>query len=266
MEGVEIEVLSEISGESKVRGEIINGSIVPLTDNDKKRDITEELCTLLLNRFEDAKKLNIKFMESNLGTKDKLNEIISLKTSMLVPSMRMALGGEFNVLEMKGAQEVIELLDSIEKSIYSLAKYEESENVDFRHPKIILGFKFLIEVLFDVLKEVVKDDIVIGDIAERVSMRTVGFEEELNKRLRSVANKALDIVKNPFSEDFLNREINFKIVSERIEYDLRLLERIKNSSNQRLSSLEKSSIEDSIRDIREGLNSIKDVFIVDNEE
>lgn len=193
VEGVEYEIIQ------------VAGSDILPESHKKQQGLAEELCSAILNRFEEAQKLNLAFINSDMTAKEKLNAIISFKTAMMIPSLRLSMGMYEEPSVIRGANNVVELLNVIEQSIYALVRYEDSEVVDFSHPKIVRGFSILVEVLAEVMAETLDDNVLVSDIIEKMVTRLVGFEEELNKRFKGLSNKVADSLQNTFSKSYLDK-------------------------------------------------------------
>lgn len=193
MDGIDVEIISDNTLTTYQSKEV------------EVRNWQEELATAILGRLKDTETLKFRFLDSTLTPKEKLEAIIQFKTAMMTPSLRMAMGLEYDPAQLKGAYSVMELLSSVESSIKELINYEDNEVIDFNHPKIVASYKMLFEIVVAILQEEVKDQIVINNIIEKVAVRCVGFEQEMNKAFRKVSNKIAEMTVNPVLDIFNNR-------------------------------------------------------------
>lgn len=187
----------------------------------EKRDLSEELATLILGRMQETDKLQLKFMNSSLTNKEKLEAIIQFKTCMLIPSLKKAMGiDQFNDQELQGSYAVIDFLQSIENSIRQLINFEDNEIVDFSHPKIVESYRILFEIVVEVIQEEIKDQIAINNIIEKTAIRCVNIENEFNKLFKKLSNRMANMVKNPFLKPFENKDRDPIIVKKRLLEEL----------------------------------------------
>lgn len=177
-------------------------SNLPVPQRTEYNDLQEELASAILNRFNDTDKLQLRFTDANLTSKEKLEAIIKFKSALLIPSLRKAMGLQFSASELNGAYNVIEVLNNIEASIYNLLKYEQSEEINFTHPKIVASYRMLFEIIIEVMQEEIHEPVVINNIIEKVSVRCVGIEAEFNKRFKNISNKMAEYAINPILEPF----------------------------------------------------------------
>ena len=192
----------------------------------ERRNLSEELATAVLGRLQDTQGLRLAFLDSNLTAKQKLEAIVEFKTAMLIPSLAVSLGLNFNPTELKGSHAVMELLTSVENSIMALIKYEETEIINFNHVKISNSYKMLFDLIIEILQEEVKDQILINNFIEKVAVRCVGIEQEFNKAFKNVSNRMADLVENPLTAKFKNRDRDAITLLKRTAFDLRRLQAI----------------------------------------
>jgi len=105
------------------------------------------------------------------------------------------------LLSLKDVNDIIKnlsrLSNNLSNSLYKKRSIEISDDIDFTHPKIQRGFYFLIEVFLDTLKEVGVEEDVVGAVTNSLSAGLIGFEEKLNKELKTIASNLVNDVDNP---------------------------------------------------------------------
>lgn len=191
----------------------------------EKRDLAEELALAILGRFQELDSLKFRFLDSALTGREKLEELVKFKTAMIVPSLRMSLGLDFNPEILKGTYDVLNILNSIEGSINNIVRHEESEVINFNNPKIIASYKMLFEIIVEVINEEITDKVIINNIIEKVAVRCVNIENEFNKIFKTVSNKMADLVENPFIDKFVNKERDPEVAKQRLIDELRRAKR-----------------------------------------
>lgn len=185
-----------------------------------KRALAEDVATAMLGRMRDLKGLKFAFLDSTLTPREKLEALIELKTAMLVPSLSMSLGLPTDPYQLQGSISVLDVLSSIEDSVMSLIKYEETEVINFSHIKIMNSYKMLFELIVEIMQEEIKDNIILNNIIEKVAVRCVGVEAEFNKVFKNVSNRFADLVENPLTKKFKNRDKDIVILLRRLAYDI----------------------------------------------
>lgn len=194
----------EIEDDNPKKPPVVRADIVSLK---------EELATAILNKMQDVDALQLRFCDNALSTKEKLQAIIQFKTALLIPSLKSAMGLDFSLSELKGSYNVIEILDNIENSIYRLSNYEQSEDIDFTHPKIVSSYRMLFEIIIEIMSEEIKEPVTINNIIEKVSVRCVALEQEFNKRFKNLSNKIAEFATNPLIEPFKDKDKPENVVS-----------------------------------------------------
>lgn len=169
--------------------EILEESGVFETEKDRK--LIVPLITILLDR--------------TAPIQEKLECLRSLQILLMVPSVTALRGAdEIDPIKLKkarAAQDVILLLQNLEKSLYQQYDFTTREEIDFTHPKVQKGFEFMIVEVLEIMKDMGLEQSTIMEFTERFSTSMVGFEQELNTRLKGVGNAALDLVRNPLLEN-----------------------------------------------------------------
>lgn len=181
----------------------------------QSNDVVADLNELLRGRYDVIDRLKFQFVSSHLSLRQRLDSLIHLKSAMIVPALNQAFGFNVDTASAVGSERVLEVLDSIEKTLLSLIKIDDTEVVNFTNPRITASYKMLFELIVDILREEVKDSIVINNIINKVAVRCVGLEQEFNRTFKSVAVKLLDSIDNPLTTDFNNRDTNVSILAER---------------------------------------------------
>lgn len=201
--GIEIEVLD---GNNNPRN---LPSVVVEAEQDTG-DLTTALAKALISKENELDSLKLRFIDSELTGKEKLEEILKFKTMLMLPSLKNSLGFYIDPELLRGSADLLLVLTSIETTIKNIIHYEETENIDFNHPKIVSGFNMLFELIMECVVDAVKEPVIIREIAEKCAIRAVGLEAELNKTFKSVSNKMAQAVENPLTNSFKNknRDIN----------------------------------------------------------
>lgn len=191
----------------------------------QKRDLAEELALAILTRFQELDTLKFRFLDSSLTGKEKLEELLKFKTAMMIPSLRMSLGLDFNPEVLKGTYDVLNILNNIESSVNNMIRHEENETINFSNPKIISSYKMLFEVIVNIMNEEITDGVIINNIIEKVAVRCVNIEQEFNKIFKTVSNRMAEMVENPLIGKFSNKERDPDIAKLRLIDELRLAKR-----------------------------------------
>lgn len=195
------------------------------TQSQQKRDLAEELALAILTRFQELDTLKFRFLDSSLTGREKLEELLKFKTAMMVPSLRMSLGLDFNPEVLKGTYDVLNILNNIESSVNNMIRQEENEVINFSNPKIIASYKMLFEIIVNILNEEITDGVIINNIIEKVAVRCVNIEQEFNKIFKTVSNRMAEMVENPLIEKFVNKERDPEVTKQRLIEELRLAKR-----------------------------------------
>lgn len=197
--GIEIEVLD---GDNRPRN-------LPATITPNKEAEQEELANALVkaisSRTDELDSLKLRFLDSSLSGKEKLEEVLKFKTMLMLPCLKNSLGFYIDSELLRGGMDVMAILTGIETTIKNIITYENNENIDFSHPKIVTAQNMLFEMVMECVLEVVKEPILVREIAEKCAVRAVGIESEMNKAFKNVANKMVQTIENPLTEAFKNK-------------------------------------------------------------
>lgn len=200
--GIEFEILdSNNLPRNENLPQVIEGEIV----DSNALSVAYELANALTSRIEELDRLKLKFLDNTLNGKEKLNEILRFKALLLMPSLKNAFGHPIDPELLRGSFDLMTLITSIEATIKNIIAYEEQENVDFTHPKIIAGMNMLFELVMECVAGVVQEPVLVREIAEKCAVRAVGIESELNKTFKNISNKMAQSIENPITESFRNR-------------------------------------------------------------
>lgn len=104
------------------------------------------------------------------------------------------------------------------KSLLSISKHvadisfkkrdiEAKDEVDFHHPKIEKGYYFLMEVVLDALKECNIDAGRIDLFVKIMGERLLGFEDKLNKELKTLSGNLVNKATNPLLTKMLGKGV-----------------------------------------------------------
>lgn len=102
------------------------------------------------------------------------------------------------------------------KSLLSISKHvadisfkkrdiEAKDEVDFHHPKIEKGYYFLMEVVLDALKECGIDAGRLDLFVKIMGERLLGFEDKLNKELKTLSGNLVNKATNPLLPKILGK-------------------------------------------------------------
>lgn len=233
----------ELDSENQV---IADDALIPqVYTNNEVNDLREELATAILGRLQDVDSLQLRFIQSGLTPKEKLDALIQFKTCMVIPALRLSLGLPTNTQEIDGTYAVIKILESIEESILSVINYEDNEVIDFSHPKIVESYRMLFEILIDVLTEEIKDPITINNFIEKAATRCVNIEAEFNKAFKKLSNRMASYAQNPVTQPFAKRNTDPIIAKLRL---IQELDRAKNILTEMPELVEwKTQLEQSVQ-------------------
>lgn len=184
------------------------------------------LANALISRESELDSLKLRFIDSNLSGKEKLEEILKFKSMLMLPSLKGSMGFYIDSELLRGSADLLVILTSIEATIKNIIHYEETENIDFNHPKIVSGFNMLFEMVMECIVEVIKEPVLVREIAEKCAVRAVGIEAELNKTFKSVANKMAQSVDNPLTQSFKNKNKDIGTSLEALKEQLQRTDRL----------------------------------------
>lgn len=219
--GIQVEILNENNIPK-------NSSLPEVLEGELVNQVTpQEVATALSNSADELNILKLRFLDGSLSGKDKLNEILRLKSTLvLLPTLKHTLVGNVDSGTLKASYNALQVLSSLEETVKSIINYEEQENVDFNHPKIVAGQNMLFELVMECVAEVVQEPVLIREIAEKCAVRAVGIENEMNRTFKNVANKMAQSVENPLTESFKNKNKDSSILLSSLKDSLKRAERV----------------------------------------
>lgn len=222
--GIKIEILNENNiPKNSSLPEVLEGELIAQTP----QVTPQEVATALTNCTDELDLLKLRFLDNTLSGKDKLNEILRLKSTLvLLPTLKQTVLGNVDSSDLKASYNALQVLNSLEETIKNIIHYEEQENVDFNHPKIVAGQNMLFELVMECVAEVVQEPVLVREIAEKCAVRAVGIENEMNRTFKNVANKMAQSVENPLTEAFKNRNRDSSSVLSALEDSLKRAERV----------------------------------------
>lgn len=241
--GIEIEILN---GDNQPRNlpVTIQADTLP-----QQRDFASELATALIAKENELDNLKLRFLDSELSGKEKLNEILKFKSMLMLPSLKNSMGFYIDSELLRGSVDVMAILTSIEATIKNIIQYEEQENIDFNHPKIIAGMNMLFELMMECVLDVVREPVILREIAEKCAIRSVGIENELNKTFKGVANKMAQAIDNPLTEAFKNKNTDTNTALEALKDSLKRADKLLDND------LGRDNIKNKIKELMEALNN-----------
>lgn len=241
--GIEIEILN---GDNQPRNlpVTIQADTLP-----QQRDFASELATALIAKENELDNLKLRFLDSELSGKEKLNEILKFKSMLMLPSLKNSMGFYIDSELLRGSVDVMAILTSIEATIKNIIQYEEQENIDFNHPKIIAGMNMLFELMMECVLDVVREPVILREIAEKCAIRSVGIENELNKTFKGVANKMAQAIDNPLTEAFKSKNTDTNTALEALKDSLKRADKLLDND------LGRDNIKNKIKELMEALNN-----------
>ena len=114
-------------------------------------------------------------------------------------------------LTYKKSEQATRICTHLEKLQNALYKKRESENkvdVDLNHPKFQNALDFIVEGFLDVMNSEGIDSSTKDRIVQSFGQKMVGFEDDMNKRLKGVAFSKLDRIENPLITSFNDKRSN----------------------------------------------------------
>lgn len=163
----------------------------------------------LVNSFDDSVK-NLTESLKSISEKedaefaDKINFLLAGMVS-LVPVLLQELKPDKLEIDVKKSEHVMRInsmLKDISASLYKKREFEAKEEIDVNHPKIQAVLSWVMEGVFDSMKEVGISDTLKNAFLHNFSVKMVGFEETSNKKLKGVSFSKLDAVENPLLDKF----------------------------------------------------------------
>jgi len=133
----------------------------------------------------------------------KMDSIFQLQMLSLLPTVQNLDDTMYDERKAHAALKLNETINHLKNSLVQKQQFELKEEVDLHHPKIQKAFTFLTEAFFYVLTEVGVDPSVKALIINALSLKMMGFEDELTKRFKGVAFSLLEQVTNPYIVYFL---------------------------------------------------------------
>lgn len=134
----------------------------------------------------------------------KMDSIFQLQMLSLMPTVQNLDDTMYDERKAHAAVKLNETINHLKNSLVQKQQFELKEEVDLHHPKIQKAFTFLTEAFFYVLTEVGVDSSVKALIVNALSLKMMGFEDELTKRFKGVAFSLLEQVENPLLDSLPN--------------------------------------------------------------
>nr|DAX81718.1 MAG TPA: hypothetical protein [Bacteriophage sp.] len=135
---------------------------------------------------------------------DKVDHIMNGMIA-LVPVLLNELNPEnIKIDEAKSNQvmRVNSLLQSIQNSLYKKREIEIKEEVDVTHPKFQKVIEFIVDGALQSLQNINVHPDTQAAFIHDFSLRMVGFEDTMNKKLKGLSFQDLDTVTNPLIKQF----------------------------------------------------------------
>lgn len=134
----------------------------------------------------------------------KMDSIFQLQMLSLLPIIQNLDDTMYDERKALAAVKLNDTITHLKNSLVQKQQFELKEEIDLHHPKIQKAFSFLTEAFFYVLTEVGVDPSVKALVVNALSLKMMGFEEELTKRFKGVAFSLLEQVENPLLEGLPN--------------------------------------------------------------
>jgi len=135
--------------------------------------------------------------DTKFGTKI---DYILTSSIALVPILLNELNPDNKLIDKDRAEHVMRvnsLLTSIQSSMYKKREMEAKEEVDISHPKFQKAMEFMVEVALLSMDDIGVDKGIQSSFIHDFSMKMVGFEDIVNKKLKGISFQDLDTVDNP---------------------------------------------------------------------
>lgn len=114
-------------------------------------------------------------------------------------------------LPRKVRMDASKALMSITKHIADISfkkrDMEAKDEVDFHHPKIEKGYYFLMEVVLDSMRQCGIDTGRINQFVTIMGERLLGFEDRLNKELKTLSGNMVNRASNPLILKSLGKDV-----------------------------------------------------------
>lgn len=160
------------------------------------------------NMLEDAEKSMGSIFDNltndNKTFGSKMDSVFQLQMLALVPTIQNLDDTMYDDRKAHAAIKLNETISHLKNSLVQKQQFELKEEIDLHHPKLQKAFSFLTEAFFYVLTEVGVDPSVKSLIINALSLKMMGFEDELTKRFKGVAFSLLEQVENPLLESLPN--------------------------------------------------------------
>jgi len=199
----------------------------------------------LESMLETAKK-QLSFVYDNLTDNSKsfgakMDSILSLQMLALQPIIQNLDETLYDERKAHSASRLNGMITHLKDSLIQKQQFELKEEIDLLHPKIQKAFSFLVESFIYVLTEVGVDASTKAMIVNSLSLKIMGFEEEMNNRLKGLSFSMLDNLENPILEglpnikqlELINQQKNtVKPIDKDDDEDIETVEDISNNINQ----------------------------------
>jgi len=130
----------------------------------------------------------------------KMDNILSLQMLALAPTIQNLDDTMYDERKAHAAVKLNDTINHLKNSLVQKQQFELKEEIDLHHPKLQKAFAFLTEAFFYVLTEVGIDPSTKALIVNALSLKMMGFEDELTKRFKGIAFSLLEQVENPLLE------------------------------------------------------------------
>lgn len=130
----------------------------------------------------------------------KMDSVLSLQMLALLPTIQNLDDTMYDERKAQAAEKLNNTINHLKNSLAQKQQFELKEEIDLHHPKLQRAFSFLTEAFFYVLTEVGIDSSTKALIINALSLKTMGLEDELNKRFKGVGFAMLEQIENPLLE------------------------------------------------------------------
>jgi len=137
-----------------------------------------------------------------------INEVIDINQKLLKSINELYNSDEeISLIELNTITNITSKISSNLSSIFfKIEEMKNKEDIDFNHPKIQRGLMFLTQVFLESMKDSGVSDDKIEQVFNDLSIKLTGFEDRLNRTLRTTKSHMIEHTINPLVKKSIKGE------------------------------------------------------------
>jgi len=149
-------------------------------------------------------------LDSNITITEKYNLIQQLEHIALSETVKAFNNETKDENRLWASGGLLTLTSTLKSTIKQKEDAEVKEKIDFKNPKVVLAFKFILELVVKILTDNLVEEDKILRILDALTVQTRGLEDKLNEALNKVPISEINQVKNPFINDDYYEDIEYE--------------------------------------------------------